>query len=52
MDIASLIISLVSGAAGGNVAGSLMKDRISVRYRWNLYSVITDLPAVTKRNVN
>ena len=26
MDIVSLIISVVSGAVGGNVAGSLMKD--------------------------
>jgi uncharacterized membrane protein YeaQ/YmgE (transglycosylase-associated protein family) len=27
MDIVSLIISLVSGAVGGNAAGALMKDK-------------------------
>ena len=27
MDIVSLIISLISGAAGGNIAGAAMKDK-------------------------
>jgi uncharacterized membrane protein YeaQ/YmgE (transglycosylase-associated protein family) len=27
MDIVGLIVSLVSGAAGGNIAGALMKDK-------------------------
>jgi hypothetical protein len=34
MDIATLIINLISGAAGGNVAGSLLKDK-SLGNLWN-----------------
>ena len=34
MDIASLIINLIAGAAGGNAAGALMKDR-SLGTLWN-----------------
>ena len=34
MDILSLIISLISGAVGGNVAGALMKDK-NLGTLWN-----------------
>jgi uncharacterized membrane protein YeaQ/YmgE (transglycosylase-associated protein family) len=39
MDIASLIVSLVSGAVGGNIAGALMKDK-NLGVLWNSVSGI------------
>jgi hypothetical protein len=37
MDIAGLLISIVAGAAGGNAAGALMKDK-SLGTLWNSVS--------------
>jgi uncharacterized membrane protein YeaQ/YmgE (transglycosylase-associated protein family) len=39
MDILTLIVSLVSGGVGGNVAGALMKDK-SLGTLWNTVSGI------------